>query len=87
MSVVAQAKECGGESKKDTPVPMPNTEVKLLNAESSWWATACEGRKLPRSFFLPRSTADIGFKLIAIVRSGVLSEWLKEHDWKSCIRV
>ncbi len=27
---------------------MPNTEVKLLYAESSWWVTACEGRKLPR---------------------------------------
>ena len=26
---------------------MPNTEVKLLNAESSWWETACEGRTLP----------------------------------------
>ncbi|MGZ1150853.1 hypothetical protein ACXO17_09285, partial [Lactobacillus delbrueckii subsp. bulgaricus] len=22
--------------------------VKLLNAESSWWETACEDRKLPR---------------------------------------
>ena len=32
----------------DTPVPMPNTAVKLLNAESSWWETACEDRKLPR---------------------------------------
>ena len=28
---------------------MPNTEVKLLYADSSWWETACEGRKLPRS--------------------------------------
>ena len=27
---------------------MPNTEVKLLHAESSWWETACEDRKLPR---------------------------------------
>ena len=41
------SKEYGGDSKKDTPVPMPNTEVKLLHAESSWWATACEERKLP----------------------------------------
>ena len=41
-------KECGGNGKKDTPVPMPNTVVKLLNAESSWWETACEDRKLPR---------------------------------------
>ncbi|CAR86735.1 Putative protein without homology [Lacticaseibacillus rhamnosus GG] len=30
---------------------MPNTEVKLLHAESSWWETACEGRKLPRCLF------------------------------------
>ena len=29
---------------------MPNTEVKLLSAESSWWATACEDKTLPRSF-------------------------------------
>ena len=29
-------KECGGDSKKDTPVPMSNTEVKLLSAKSSW---------------------------------------------------
>ena len=44
----AQRKECGGSGKKDTPVPMPNTEVKLLRAESSWWETACEDRALPR---------------------------------------
>ncbi len=49
----SSSKEYGGESKKDTPVPMPNTEVKLLNAESSWWATACEDRKLP-SFLIFR---------------------------------
>ena len=32
----SSSKEYGGESKKDTPVPMPNTEVKLLSADSSW---------------------------------------------------
>ena len=47
----SSSKEYGGDGKKDTPVPMPNTEVKLLNAESSWWETACEDRKLPRSTF------------------------------------
>lgn len=30
-----QVKKCGDDGKKDTPVPIPNTEVKLLNAESS----------------------------------------------------
>jgi hypothetical protein len=42
--------QCGGDGEKDTPVPMPNTEVKLLYAESSWWVTACEGRKSPRCY-------------------------------------
>ena len=32
---------------KDTPVPIPNTEVKLQNADSSWRNASCEGRKLP----------------------------------------
>ena len=40
-------KKYGGKSKKETPVTMPNTAVKLLHAESSWWETACEGRTLP----------------------------------------
>ena len=34
-------------SYKDTPVPMPNTEVKLTNAESTWLEAAWEDRKLP----------------------------------------
>ena len=27
--------KCGDDGKKDTPVPMPNTEVKLLSADGS----------------------------------------------------
>ena len=30
-----QQHQCGGDSEKDTPVPMPNTEVKLLSADCS----------------------------------------------------
>ena len=26
---------------------MPNTEVKLLNVDDTWWVTAWESRKLP----------------------------------------
>ena len=36
---------CDGE--KDTPVPIPNTVVKLLSAENTWRATAREHRTLP----------------------------------------
>ena len=30
-----------------TPVPIPNTVVKLLSADDTWWATAREIRTLP----------------------------------------
>ena len=36
----------GNDSKWGTPVPIPNTEVKPLNADDS----ECENRKLPRIF-------------------------------------
>ena len=37
----------GGLSKEVPPVPIPNTEVKLLSVENTWWATAREDRTLP----------------------------------------
>ena len=40
--------KCGDDGKKDTPVPISNTEVKLLSADSSWGFPPCEGRTLPR---------------------------------------
>ena len=40
--------KCGDDGKKDTPVPISNTEVKLLSADSSWGVSPCEGRTLPR---------------------------------------
>ena len=35
---------CGYNSKEDTPVPIPNTEVKLFSADGTWWATAWESK-------------------------------------------
>ena len=37
----------GGDSEKVTPVPIPNTEVKLLSADGSWGLSPCESRTLP----------------------------------------
>jgi hypothetical protein len=37
----------GGNSEKVTPVPIPNTEVKLLSADGSWGESPCESRTLP----------------------------------------
>ena len=39
--------KCGDDGLKDTPVSMPNTEVKLQHAESSWGIAPCEDRALP----------------------------------------
>src|SRR3954447_14967738 len=37
----------GDDSEKVTPVPIPNTEVKLLSADGSWDTRPCESRTLP----------------------------------------
>ena len=34
----------GGDGKEDPPVPMPNTEVKLLYVDDTWRVTAWESR-------------------------------------------
>ena len=38
---------CGDYSEEVTPVPIPNTEVKLLCADDTWRATAWESKTLP----------------------------------------
>ena len=48
----------GDDDAEVTPVPMPNTEVKLCSAENTWWEAAWEDRSLPEqrssSFFMKR---------------------------------
>ena len=39
--------EFGDYSEEDTPVPIPNTEVKLFSADDTWWETAWESRTSP----------------------------------------
>ena len=39
--------EDGVEGDEDPPVPIPNTEVKLICVENTWLATAREDRKTP----------------------------------------
>ena len=47
QALVRKDKECGDDGLKDTPVSMPNTEVKLQHAESSWGIAPCEDRASP----------------------------------------
>ena len=44
---VQTRKTSGGYYEKATPVPIPNTAVKLLSAEDTWLATARENRSPP----------------------------------------
>ena len=43
--------ESGDYSGEVTPVPIPNTVVKLLSADDTWWVTAWENRTSPVQFF------------------------------------
>ena len=52
----------GGDSKEDPPVPMPNTEVKLLNVDDTWRVTARESRKLPE----PKTTQKITVMILPL---------------------
>ncbi|MGZ1117506.1 hypothetical protein, partial [Lactobacillus delbrueckii] len=45
------------------------TVVKLLNAESSWWETACEDRKLPRESRVRRKSGS--FLLLGYLRNAL----------------
>ena len=41
----------GGNSEEDPPVPIPNTEVKLLCADGTAWESAWESRSPPKFIF------------------------------------
>ena len=46
-SVLRVRLQSGEYSEDVTPVPISNTEVKLLRANGTWWAAAWESRSLP----------------------------------------
>ncbi len=51
----------GDDSKEEPPVPIPNTEVKLLSGDGTWWVTAWESRKLPERRMLKITTKVVIF--------------------------
>ena len=44
-------RKSGDNSGEATPVPISNTEVKLLSADDTWWEAAWESRTLPVYLF------------------------------------
>ena len=51
------------------PVPIPNTEVKLVRAENTWRAASRKDRSMPASAQLPRSCAELVFLLSSVGRA------------------
>ena len=43
----------GGNSEEGTPVPIPNTEVKLFSADGTAWDTTWESRSPPKFILSP----------------------------------
>ena len=60
-TINCQLTKSGDYSERDTPVPIPNTEVKPFNADGTWAETPWESRKLPdyikKLYFVGRSRA------------------------------
>ena len=59
----------GGNDGEVPPVPIPNTEVKLSSAESTWLDTAREDKSLPDSIILSSSMAEHSAVNRRVVRS------------------
>ena len=59
----------GGNGEREPPVPIPNTEVKPLSAESTWLETARENRTLPDSKRLRRVISTQSFFCTQISQS------------------
>ena len=43
---ILEAEQSSNDGKEVTPVPMPNTEVKLFSANGSWGLSPCKSRTL-----------------------------------------
>ena len=61
----------GGDSERDPPVPIPNTEVKPFSADGTWLETARESRTLPDP---NRRTAVMRFFFYAAAAAAGLQE-------------
>ena len=47
ISIIECIRKVGINDYEGPPVPIPNTEVKLISVESTWLATAREDRTMP----------------------------------------
>ena len=64
----------GGRSEGETPVPIPNTEVKPISADGTWGATPWESRTLPTFKRKPREIGVFSIFNTTFIRFGQLSD-------------
>ena len=60
----------GDNDEEGTPVPIPNTAVKLFDAENTQWVTTWEDRKLPRILYI--SPCQLSRQSIRLLTEGSL---------------
>ena len=83
----------GNDGREVTPVPIPNTEVKLSSADGSWDLVPVRVGRCQAILFRSSSAVELSAVNRSVVGSiptcgaiGSCPSWPKEHDWKSCIR-
>ena len=68
----------GGHSEEETPVPIPNTEVKLFSADGTARETEWESRTPPKILYIPgafkRLRVFFGFLFVGIKNIFVLNQ-------------
>ncbi len=85
----------GNDGEKVTPVPIPNTEVKLLCADGSGGTPSARVGHCQADLFRSSSVVEQSAVNRSVAGSnpacGVIRRavrvWSKEHDWKSCRRL
>ena len=73
-----QIRKCSDNSEEVTPVPIPNTVVKLFSADDTRWETARESRTLPVSTEDRSLRRSVFFRLEA---RGPLRRPLRDHGF------
>ena len=68
----------GGDSEDATPVPIPNTEVKIFSADGTAWATKWESRTPPKIYHKPGVIYGSGFFAFRRITNVRVTSWVPE---------
>ena len=69
-------RNAGDNNEEEIPVPMPNTEVKLLSAEDTYELPCWENRKLPVFLFKKGKKGKRHSSLAQLVEQLAVNQWV-----------